>query len=84
LWEPLWKEKNDRFEEFLQGDPNLKPLFGKMFHIWDENHKLQAWFLYIGKVHPFDANWHIYVDSFVLDSKSGLITLLTTMIEFNK
>jgi hypothetical protein len=32
-WGPLWKEKNDKFEEFLQGDMNLRLLFGKMFHV---------------------------------------------------
>jgi hypothetical protein len=33
LWGLLWKEKNDKFEEFLQGDANLRLLFGKMFHV---------------------------------------------------
>jgi hypothetical protein len=55
-----------------------------MFHVWDRNHRLQAWFPYIKKVHPFDADWHICMDSFVLDSKSGLIELLTIMRKFNK
>ncbi len=40
----------------LQGDPNLRPLFGKMLHVWDGNHRLQAWFPCIKKVHPFDAD----------------------------
>ncbi len=30
-WGPLQKEKNDRFEKFLQGDPNLRPLSREMF-----------------------------------------------------
>jgi hypothetical protein len=84
LWGLLWKEKNDKFEEFLQGDVNLRLLFGKMFHIWDGNHKLQMWFPYIEIVHPLEANWHIYVDSFALDSKIGLVKLLTTMIKLDK
>jgi hypothetical protein len=59
---------NDRFEEFLHEEPNLRLLFGKMFHIWDGNHKLYAWFLYIEKVHPFDEDWHICMVNFALGS----------------
>jgi hypothetical protein len=55
-----------------------------MFHIWDRNHKLQAWFSYIKKMHPFDADWHIWVDSFVLDSKNDFIKFFTAMMELNK
>ncbi len=32
-WGPFWKEKNNRFEEFLEGNPNFRPLFRKMFYI---------------------------------------------------
>jgi hypothetical protein len=35
-------------------------------------------------VHPFDADWHIYVDNFVLDNKSGLMKLLIAMTKLNK
>ncbi len=29
LWGPLWKEKNDKFEEFLQGSMDLRPSLEK-------------------------------------------------------
>jgi hypothetical protein len=32
-WGPLWKEKKDRYQELLQGNPDLKSMFGKMFHV---------------------------------------------------
>jgi hypothetical protein len=35
-------------------------------------------------VHPNDANWHIYVDSILLDTTKGLMELLTAMIELNR
>jgi hypothetical protein len=54
------------------GGSNLRPLSGKMFDISDENHKLQAWFPYL---HPFEKDWHICMDSFVIDTKSGLVEL---------
>ncbi len=62
-WRLVRKEKTDRFEEFLYED--FRPLYRQMFHVWDENHRLQAWFPYIQKVHPFDANWHICMDRFM-------------------
>jgi len=35
-------------------------------------------------MHPFDANWHICMDKFVFDNKSGLVELFTTMTKLNK
>jgi hypothetical protein len=55
-----------------------------MFHVWDGNHRLQAWFPYIERVYPLEADWHICVDNFVLDSKTGLIELFIMMTELNK
>jgi hypothetical protein len=39
-WGPLWKEKNNKFEEFFKGDLDFRSLSTKMFHIKDKNHKL--------------------------------------------
>ncbi len=83
-WGPLWKEKNDKFEDFLHGDVDLRSLSGKMFHICDENHRLQAQFPYIEKVHSLDPDWHICVNSFILDNKIGLVDLLIAMTKLNK
>jgi len=44
--------KNDKFKDFLKGDPNLSRLPGKMFHVWEGNHKLQVWLPYMNKMHP--------------------------------
>ncbi len=84
LWGPLQKEKNNRFEELLQGDLDFKPMFGKMFHVWDRDHIFQTWFSYIEKVHPLNVDWHICMDNFFLNSKSGLVDLITSMTKLNK
>jgi hypothetical protein len=52
--------------------------------MWDDNHRLQAWMLYIFRVHPHDLSWHIAMDSIMLDTREGLIHLLTAMIDMNK
>jgi len=33
---------------------------------------------------PHDLSWHIAMDSIMLDTKEGLVHLLTTMINMNK
>jgi hypothetical protein len=55
-----------------------------MFHVWDGNHGLQAWCPYIDRVHALDEDFHIFVDSFFLNTTNGLVELLTMMINVNK
>ncbi len=81
---PLWLEKNACFEAFLQDDSHLYWLFGKMFHVWDKNHHLQASCPYIDKNHALEEDWHISMDSFIFDTMNGLVELLTTMTYVNK
>jgi hypothetical protein len=83
-WNSLWTYKNAVSEKFLLEDSNLPKLSGKMFHIWDKNHYLQAWRPYIDLNHHDEEYWHIFVDVFVLDTTNGLVELLTTMIDINK
>jgi hypothetical protein len=61
----------------------MRPFSRKMFHVWDENHRLQVWFPYIEKVQALEIDWHICVDNFVFDSKTSLIEPLTVMTELN-
>jgi hypothetical protein len=44
---------------------------------------LQAWCPYIDRVHAFDKDFHIFMDSFVLKTMNGLVELLTMMINVN-
>jgi hypothetical protein len=50
--------KNEKSEHFLFGDPDFKFLSSHMFFVWDGNHMLQAWLLYIQHVHYEDPKWH--------------------------
>ena len=55
-WSPHWVTVNTAFEnKLLQGD-NLKCFSNKMFHVWDGNHRLQAWLPVINKDHSDDLN----------------------------
>jgi hypothetical protein len=75
---------NVAFEEALNSDEDLHRFSGRMFYVWDDNHRLQAWMPYISKVHPCDFSWHIIMDSIMLDMRKGLMHLLIVMTDMNK
>jgi hypothetical protein len=58
-WDDDYKVVTDKFEEFLQSKPSLHHLMGKMFHVWDGNHMLQAWFPYINEVRAKNKSKHV-------------------------
>jgi len=67
-WNDHWKVVNDEFEQFLESKPSLHHLMGKMFHVWDGNRMLQAWFPYIIEVHAKNKSRHVQVTSWMLDA----------------
>ena len=50
-WSENWVRANDAFEKILQADEDLKVFSGKMFMVWDGNHRLQAWLPIINQYH---------------------------------
>ena len=50
-WSLLWRRANEEFKIKLQKDDDLKQFFGQMFHVWDGNHRLQAWMPIINRDH---------------------------------
>lgn len=83
-WSEQWQRANIEFEEDLcrtLTGPNFK---GKMFFVWDGNHRLQAWFAYINRLHAKDFEKHVRVDSIILDPKDDIAQLMTAMHDVNK
>lgn len=83
-WDSHWKKENEAFEKILLSQEYWKSLSGCMFYIWDGNHRHQAWNDYIDKFHSSDAEWHIWVDSIILNSKGRQGALLNAMNDVNK
>jgi hypothetical protein len=54
-----------------------------MFFVWDGNHRLQAWLPYIDRMHKTKENWHVAVDSIILDKIRQVVILLIAMTNFN-
>jgi len=42
-WSLHWQHVNEEFEKELMANDNLAQLRGKMFYVWDGNHRVLAW-----------------------------------------
>jgi hypothetical protein len=82
-WSHHWVRVNDEFESMLATDPILNVFCGKMFHVWDGNHRVQAWMPIINQDHSNDLGWHYSVDSIILEVKGDVPTMLTALHEVN-
>jgi hypothetical protein len=58
-WDSIWGifQNQSRSTKAIQHD----------FFVWDGNQKLQAWLPYIDRMHKTKENWHVAVDSIILD-----------------
>ena len=82
-WSDYWVRAIDAFEKILQTDEDLKVFSGKMFMVWDGNHRLQAWLPIIYRDHTHDPTWHYAVESIILDVKGDIATMLAALHEVN-
>lgn len=83
-WDACWREVNREFEAKLSKKASTKAFMGKMFFVWDGNHRLLAWMDYISSLHSDEIEWHWSVVSMVLDHKGRVTQLLTAMHDINK
>jgi hypothetical protein len=83
-WGPHWTSVNDEFEAMLASNPHLKFLCGRMFMIYDGNHRFKARICYINRLHKDDREWHYSVDSIYLDTRGKGGLLLNAMHDINK
>jgi hypothetical protein len=82
-WSPLWKRRNEEFEEYISRDEHLKVFCNKMFHVWDGNHRLECWMPIINREHPDDYSWHFKVECIILEVKGNVVNMLTALHEIN-
>ena len=82
-WSPHWQRVNDEFEADLQKDEDLKDLRGKMFYVWDGNHRHTAWMRHINNHHADDPEWHLTVHCIILDPRDQVGNLLNAMNDVN-
>ena len=82
-WGRHWVSINEEFECMLAADPILSVFCGRMFHVWDGNHRVQAWMPIIDRDHRDDLEWHYSVDSIILEVNGDIPTMLTALHEIN-
>ena len=80
-WSDLWKVANKCFEEHLAQDEDLAPLSGKMFFVYEGNHRFTAWWRHINKYHGSDVDWHLSVDYILLDARGVLLNAMNDINE---
>ncbi len=56
----------------------------KCFFVWDNNHRLKAWYPFINKMHYEGKEWHIMPECIVLEGTKNVIQLLMAMTDLNK
>ena len=61
-WSPLWREENEAFERFFEEKGDLDALKGRMFFVWEGNHRFLAWFHHINRCHEEEKEWHFWVN----------------------
>lgn len=86
-WGEMWAAENDKFEAFLRSDRDLKSLCGRMFYVYDGNHRLLAWKEFIETEHRDDPIWyskHGCPECVVLDTSGGRGDILTAMHDINR
>lgn len=82
-WDEHWVNANTRFEDDLCGDVDLHQFQGKMFYVYEGNHRLTAWMREIAEFHQDDPSWHMRVDCIVLDARGKNGVLVNAMADVN-
>ena len=82
-WSPLWREENEAFKRFLEEKGDLDALKGRMFFVWEGNHRFLAWFRHINRCHEEEKEWHFWADCMVVEPKDNPGTLMNAMHDLN-
>ena len=82
-WSPHWQEASVEFDVELKEDPDPAHLCGKMFFVWERNHRLTAWWTHINNNHVDEKNWHVLVDCIMVDPKGCTGVFLNAMSDIN-
>lgn len=83
-WDGIWQEVNMQFEEELQKKQELQVFFGKMFFVWEGNHRTVAWMQAIKESYERNRGKHCRVLCTVIDpTKVSKIALLSSLQRMN-
>ena len=82
-WDPLWNEVNNEFNRRLQSGP-LAYLVDYKFFACDGNHRRISWMNHIQRLHSRDREWHVCIDSIILDTRNRIGVLMQAMHDINK
>ena len=78
-WSDNCVQANAKFEKELNSDDDLRVFFGKMFMVWNGNHRLQAWLPIIKNEQRDDPSWHFLVESITFVVDGDVARMLTAL-----
>ena len=82
-WSALWKDASKSFVAFLAKDGDLAHMVGKMFFVWEGNHKLTAWWRHVNNFHGSVKAWHIAPHCIICDPRGEVGIFLNVMNDVN-
>jgi len=83
-WGPIWNSVNDDLNNVLKSQLVLKHLVDHKFYVCDDNHRRIVWMNHIMRLHALEREWHISVDSIVLDTRNMIGVAMQAMHDVNK
>ena len=84
-WSKLWQKEDKEFESVLNSSPYLKKFSNRMFYVWNRNHRLLAWYIFITSNQRSNPAFHVPVKAIVLKvEENNKKELLHAMTEWNK
>lgn len=83
-WDPLWKQRIDIFNAYVDSIPELRFMMNMKFYVCDGNHRRLAWMNLITRRYSMDMDWHVAVDCIVLETKGRIELVMQMMHDINK
>ena len=83
-WDQHWQRANHCFQKELDKDKKLHKFKGKMFYVWEGNHRVTAWLHHNERHQSNEGQWHYSVDCIFLDQKGSVGVLLDAINDVNR
>lgn len=83
-WDDCWREVNEEFDQELQTNEEFKNLMGKMFYVWEGNHRTVAWMAAIKERFSNTKAKHCRILCTIIDpTKVPELALITSLQRMN-
>lgn len=83
-WDKHWHVVNKEFEDELENNDQWSMLKGKMFHVWEGNHRAASWMESIREVSRNDKKKHVRIlAQFIVPTQQEELRLIAALQRLN-